>query len=115
MARYERTYSGPHRTRSIGVKLTPEERAELEAAARSQGAPLSTYVRELCLRRTPVVVAGAKRNPEAKALLYELNAIGNNLNQLARRSNISGEPAPQGELDAAVTALKAAIARVLAL
>lgn len=115
MARYEQGYSGPHRTCSIGVKLTPDERAELEVAAKEQGAPLSTYVRELCLRRVPVMVAGARRNPEAKALLYELNAIGNNLNQLARRSNIKDEPPPPDELHAALTALKAAIARVLAL
>jgi uncharacterized protein (DUF1778 family) len=115
MARYEGTYSGPHRTRSIGVKLTPDERAALEAAAEEQGAPLSTYVRELCLRRAPIIVARTKRNPQASALLYELNAIGNNLNQLARRANIHGEVREPDELDVAITALKAAIAKVLEL
>lgn len=115
MARYEQSYSGEHRTSAISIKLTPTEHAELEAAAEARGANLSAYVRELCLRRSPTVVAATRRNPEAKALLFELNAIGNNLNQLARRSNINGEPAPPDELDAAVTALKAAIARVLAL
>ena len=115
MARYEQSYSGPHRTRSIGVKLTPEERAELESAAAAQGAPVSAYVRELCLRRSPVVVAATKRNPDAKALLYELSAIGNNLNQIARRANIHGEVREPDELDVAITALKAAIAKVLAL
>lgn len=99
----------------MGIKLTPNERAGLEAAAAAQGAPLSAYIRALCLKRSTSIVAAAGRNPEAKALLYELSAIGNNLNQLARRSHISGEPPAPDELEPALRALKAAIARVLAL
>src|SRR5208282_3391455 len=98
MARYERTYAGEHRTRSVGVKLTPTERAELETAATAEGVPLSAYVRDLCLRRQPTVVAATRRNPEAKALLFELSAIGNNLNQLARRANIHDELPERSEL-----------------
>jgi hypothetical protein len=113
MARYERTYAGEHRTRSIGVKLTPTERADLEAAAVAEGVPLSTYVRELCLRRSPTVVAATRRNPEAKALMFELSAIGNNLNQLTRRANIHDALPERDELDATLAALKKAIARVL--
>jgi hypothetical protein len=113
MARYERTYVGEHRTRSLGVKLTPSERAELEAAATAEGVPLSAYVRELCLRRPPTVVAATRRNPEAKALMFELSAIGNNLNQLARRANIHDALPERDELDATLAALKKAIARVL--
>lgn len=115
MARYERTFVGEHRTRSLGVKLTPSERAELEAAAVAEGVPLSTYVRELCLRRSPTVVAATRRNPEAKALMFELSAIGNNLNQLARRANIHDELPERADLKAALDALKVVMARVLAL
>jgi hypothetical protein len=115
MARYEQTYAGEHRTRSVGVKLTPTERTELEAAAESEGLPLSTYVRELCLRRSPAVVAATRRNPGAKALLFELGAIGNNLNQIARRMHISGDPPDRSELRVALQALKATMARILAL
>lgn len=115
MARYERTYSGEHRTRFIGVKVTPSQHAELEAAAGAQGASISAYIRELCLQRSATVVASTRRNPEAKALLYELNAIGNNLNQLSRRANIHGEVREPGELDAVIAALKDAIAKVLEL
>lgn len=115
MARYEQSYAGEHRTRLVGVKLTPTEHDELTSAASEQGCSVSAYVRELCLRRSVTVVAATRRNPEAKALLFELNAIGNNLNQLARRANTRGEPAPPDELDFALEALKAAIARVLAL
>lgn len=115
MARYERTYSGEHRTRSAGIKLTPTERAELEAAAAAEGAPLSAYMRELCLRNASPVVAGTRRNPEAKALAFELNAIGNNLNQLSRRANIHDEVPVRDELNETLSLLKAALAKVLSL
>lgn len=113
MARYERSFTGEHRTRSVGIKLTPSERAELEAAAQKHGTRLSDYVRELCLRKRAPVVAATRRNPEAKALLYELNAIGNNLNQLARKANIHDELPERNDLKAALEAVKRAMARVL--
>src|SRR5277367_1647962 len=91
MARYEQSYVGERRTSSIGVKLTPTERTKLETAADAVGVPLSTYVRELCIRRSPQAVAAIRRNPEAKALLNELNAIGNNINQIAKYANTHGE------------------------
>jgi hypothetical protein len=115
MARYEGSFTGEYRTRSVGIKLTPTERKELESAAAEQGARLSDYVRELCLKREAPVVAATRRNPDAKALLFELSAIGNNLNQLARRANIHDEMPDRFDLEAALKALKAAMARVLAL
>lgn len=115
MARYERSFSGEHRTRSVGIKLTPTERAELEAAAAEHGTRLSDYVRELCLRRPAPVVAATRRNPEAKALLFELNAIGNNLNQLVRKAHIHDELPARADLKAALEAIKKAMARVLEL
>jgi Bacterial mobilisation protein (MobC) len=115
MARYEQFYTGEHRTRSIGIKLTPSERAQLETAAAEQGAALSSYIRELCLRRTAPEVAATRRNPVAKELLFELNAIGNNLNQLARRANIHGEWPEHDEVEAVLAILKQAIAKVLEL
>jgi Bacterial mobilisation protein (MobC) len=99
MARYERTYTGERRTEHVGFYVTPSERAELEDAAKGQGAPtLSGYARELLFRRSAAVVAATRRNPEAKAIMdaltaaaYELSAIGNNLNQIARALNTTGE------------------------
>src|SRR5271155_2041657 len=98
MARYERTYSGERRTVHLGVQLTPSERAELETAAANQGANLSAYVRELCLRRSAAVVAATRRNPEAKAIITaidaaarELKAVGINLNQIAFHANSTGD------------------------
>ena len=113
MARYERSFSGEHRTRSVGIKLTPTERAELEAAAQEQGARLSDYVRELCLRKQPHVVAATRRNPDAKALLFELSAIGNNLNQLVRKAHVHDELPARDDLKAVLEAVKHAMAKVL--
>ena len=117
MARHRKTYTGERRTSHLGVQLTPTERAELEVAAAEAGARLSQYVRELCLRRSgeAATVGGARSNPEAKRLLHELSAIGNNLNQLARVANTKRQAPQEGELRAAIEVLKAAMARVLAL
>jgi hypothetical protein len=60
-------------------------------------------------------VGGARRNPQAKRLLHELSAIGNNLNQLARVANTKRQAPQEGELRAAIEVLKAAMARVLSL
>ena len=116
MPRYERSYTGPKRTAALRLQLTPDERRELEDAAEGQGAPtLSAFARELLFRRAAAVVAATRRNPEAKALLRELNAIGNNLNQLARHANTTGELGPErlAEVDEAFRAIKVAAARVL--
>jgi hypothetical protein len=117
MARHRKTYTGERRTVHLGVQLTPTERAELASAAAGAGASLSQYVRELCLRRAAeaATVGGARRNPEAKRLQHELSAIGNNLNQLARIANTTRHAPQEGELRATIEALKAAMARVLAL
>lgn len=117
MARLRKTYTGERRTVHLGVQLTPSERAELAVAAEEAGASLSQYVRELCLRRTieAATVGGARRNPEAKRLLHELSAIGNNLNQLARVANTTHRAPQEDELKATIGILKAAMARVLSL
>jgi len=47
--------------------------------------------------------------------MYELNAIGNNLNQLTHLAHRTGGIADEGELRAVTGLLKAAMARVIAL
>ena len=114
MARYKRSYAGEKRTAALRLQLTPQERGELETAAKDQGAPnLSSYARELLFRRSAAVVAATRRNPEAKALMRELSAIGNNINQIARHLNTTGDLRDWGELREAMTLHKAAIGRVL--
>jgi hypothetical protein len=129
MARYKRTDAGERRTTMLGVQLTPSERAELEEAAKGQGAPnLSTYARELLFRRTAAIVAATRRHPDdLAAIMREMlscgNALanpGNNLNQIARHLNTTGDLRDFRELrdtlDAvreAADMIKRAAARVL--
>jgi hypothetical protein len=113
MARYDRAYAGERRTEFVGFQLTPSERDELETAATEQGASLSAYARELLFRRSAAVVAATRRNPEARALMQELNALGNNLNQIARALNSTGDLRDWGELREALQWHKQAIAKVL--
>jgi hypothetical protein len=119
MARYEQTYSGERRTCALHVQLTPGERTQLESASQRAGAAsLSAHVRSLCLRwaaESEVTAPTTRRNPEALRLAFELNAIGNNLNQLARIANMTKAIAALRELRSAIRCLKAAIARVVAL
>jgi len=114
MARYDRSFAGEHRTEGLRVQLTPSERAELEWAAARQGATLSTYVRELCMRRSAAVIAATPRNPEAKELRRELAAIGNNVNQIALRLNTTNELRHDTELRETLNLIKRAMAKVLA-
>jgi len=115
MARYERTYSGERRTAFVGLHVTPSERAELEAAAAQQGANVSDYSRELLFRRSAAIVAGTRRNPEAATLARELSALGNNLNQIARHANTTGELPDLELLDELIELIKDALSRVIAL
>jgi|SRR5271155_594205 len=99
MARHKRTYAGERRTAGLRVQLTPGERDELQDAAKQHGAPnLSSYAREMLFRRSAAVVAATRRNPEAAALMRDLqlatrqlNGAGNNLNQIARELNTTGD------------------------
>ena len=99
MARHKRSYAGERRTAGLRVQLTPGEREELQDAAKQQGAPnLSSYAREMLCRRSAAVVAATRRNPEAAALMRDLqlatrqlNGAGNNLNQIARELNTTGD------------------------
>lgn len=113
MARYHRAFTGERRTVKRTMQLTPSEDAELTAAARQQGAPVTTFARELLFRRAAAVVAATRRHPEAAALMRELNAIGNNLNQIARHLNSTGELRAYDDLPAVLDQHKRAIARVL--
>jgi hypothetical protein len=115
MARYAKSDTSERRTAQLCLQLTPAERTQLDTGAREAGIHLSQYVRELCLRRsgdTPVV-AGTRRNPDARTLARELTAIGNNLNQLARIANSTKAMPHLNQLHRTMDKLKAALARVI--
>lgn len=117
MGRYEPSYLGERRTSALHVQLTPSERAEFEAAASAGVASLSAFARFLFFHRLfeAGALAATRRNPDAYRLAGELNAIGNNLNQLTHLAHRTGAIAAEDELRATICLLKAAIARVIAL
>ena len=112
MARYEQGFKGERRTAFVGVQLTPSERSELAEAARIRGLGLSEYVRTICFRN-PGPAPEIRRSPEAAKLMHELRAVGNNLNQIARTTNIHGEVTREEDLVEVLGLLRAAILHVL--
>ena len=118
MARYRATDASERRTAKVTVQLAPTERttAGSRRGARGQG-PLAT----MCGSSACAVEArlagrgGARRNPDAKALADELRAIGNNINQLARVANQTGEIRREAELAFVIDRLVATMDRVIRL
>ena len=73
------------------VRLSPAERAAVEEKARLLKMTPSDYARACLVQGTVKVVREEGHDPEkVRALL----AVGNNLNQIARRLNASGEVPP---------------------
>lgn len=78
------------------MRLSADERAQLEAAAERAGLTLAAYMRHQCLgtagpraqRRPPVERAALAQ------LLGQLGKVGGNLNQVARALNRGDAPPP---------------------
>lgn len=91
----------------IGFRVTPQERAEIEAAAEQAGLTVGSYVR-LSLLTAPETKP-VKRPPTQAAslarLLGQLGKIGGNLNQIAARLNRYQDVTDQ-EIKAALEGLK---------
>ena len=75
------------RTEAVLVRLSPEERRRIREHARACGKGTSTYMREASLGLKPRV---RPRRLEQQAV-YQLGRLGNNLNQLARAANATGQ------------------------
>jgi Bacterial mobilisation protein (MobC) len=100
MARRKKTYAGERFTVKRTVKLTPAQAAEIDAAAEQQGATWSDFARELMFRRLgmPAMSASTRRDPAADRIIQAMRAAalehasnGNNLNQIARHLNSTGD------------------------
>jgi mobilization protein MobC len=125
MARHKRSYAGERFTVKRTMKLTPSQAAELDAAAAAAGSTFASFARELLLVRSARagMVAGARRNPEAAAIkqamnaaAFQHNASGNNLNQIARHLNTTGDLRHWPDLrDAIDLQIRAAALHILAL
>ena len=78
-----------NRTRSIKIRLTPFELDELKNLIQENSAKnLSDFIRQ-------VIFTGkfktTKEQQNYERLLYEVNKIGNNINQIAKLCNIQGK------------------------
>ena len=84
------------RPRCIGLWLNDEERARLLEQCAVTGLNANAYLRKLIMGESL-----RPRPPDAyTALLRELSALGNNINQLAHQANARGE-ATRAEIHAA--------------
>ena len=84
------------RTRTVGVRVTEAEAAELRERAQAARLSMGAYLRRRALGQR-VRMAAERRLGAAE--LRELNRIGVNLNQMARAMN-SGAAAPAGTREA---------------
>ncbi|MET8723823.1 plasmid mobilization protein [Streptomyces misionensis] len=107
------------RARICNVRLNDDEWSRLTTAARTSRKTLPAYLVRAGLaaaddaENTAAVIAGHRDLiVELFAARRHLGQVGNNLNQVARVLNSGGQPA---ELDAVVSAVQRAVARVQAL
>ena len=91
------------RTHHISVWMTEQEHAHLKEQAKRAGLGIDPFIRSL--------VEGVQLRPRPPdtyaALLRELSAIGNNVNQIARNTNARKE-ATRAEIDEAVKLIRQA-------
>ena len=71
------------RTKKITIRLTSDEYLLLKQKANNLDITLSEYIRKKILGNREKII-----NKCTKELLYEINRIGNNLNQIAKHCNI---------------------------
>ncbi|MEV6535185.1 plasmid mobilization relaxosome protein MobC [Streptomyces sp. NPDC051639] len=106
------------RARICNIRLNDDEWSRLTNAARTSRKSLPAYLVRAGLaaaddsENTAAVIAGHRDLiAELFAARRHLGQVGNNLNQVARAINNGGQPA---ELDAVVSAVQRAVARVQA-
>lgn len=86
-----------HRSKFIGFRVTPDELLALRAKAVASQVPLSEFVRSASLDREPD--RPNHRSVANGELLSDLARIGNNLNQLTRRTHRRTQQGRDPELD----------------
>ena len=75
------------RTHKVNVWLLDEEKALLQKQAYELGLSQSDYLRKLILYGGMFTSHFSMDKEQANKLLYELNRIGNNINQIAYNTN----------------------------
>ena len=86
MARRKQADNRERQTVSLSLWITPSEKAELDERAKAAGVKLAD------LARAALFGFQLKaKDPLREKALFELNAIGNNINQIAKHANITDE------------------------
>ena len=100
----------------VAVRLSVAERAALDARAASAGLPLPDFMRAALVQAEPPRrrKASSGRGLFTPAEVRELNALGVNLNQLAKRANAGDSRDTTARLAAVLDALAALFAKGLA-
>jgi len=105
----------PKRSRFVGIRFTPEEFARIEDAAQNAEVELSAHVRSVLLG-VDVPRQSRRKSPDREALgqaLVALNRIGNNINQIARQANLTGDVTAYRQAQADRAMLSAAAQAVI--
>jgi hypothetical protein len=91
------------------VRLTADERRQLDAKASSAGISITQLVRAAVLRYK------APSPPIVREAVDELHRLGVNLNQLMRHANTTGELGPErlAQLDQVLKAIKGTQSRLI--
>jgi len=95
------------RTNEIKVRLTSDELATLTERAKECGYSREAFIRSLLRGHIPQ----AKPPPDYHAMMRELHAIGNNLNQIAQKAHILNV-VDAGRYDAALQLFAEVVAKI---
>jgi hypothetical protein len=114
MARRSKGDARERYTASVGVQLTPTEKAEICNRAATTGRKVSDYCRIVLLSEHKAPAPSA-RDPEAlRGLVVALNRIGNNVNQLAHVANAINEVPSERVLREVAAQIAEALEKVIA-
>jgi hypothetical protein len=93
--RSRRNHSPVRRTARVGLTFTPEAKAAVQAAARRNGMATAAWAAQVVLDRAEGRDRAPGPGPEllaaAMALVAQMQAVGNNLNQSVRQLNATGQ------------------------
>lgn len=83
-------------THQVIFRLTGDEYAQLEAVAARAGLRVNELARRLTRRgRHRLIIHTSRRHDPA--FIAQIRALGNNLNQIAMRANLTGRVSPKVE------------------
>ena len=102
------------RTKALHVQLTPDERSVIDRRAQSYGRKLSDFARIVLLSDLKEPPPPVLDPATGLALIYQLQKIGGNLNQLAAHANKTRAMPEAAALREAIGQLKATLSRIVA-